>query len=76
MSDIRVQFHSAFEVFPGAVVGKSRATIITELGSKVIFASALFAMVAHFSRRHSHEKSAATLDYFDVSHHKFIIHGN
>ncbi len=69
-----MQFHSTFEVFPDAAGGERCATIVAEFGSEMVFSPALFAMVAHFSGRHSDEVTACAFDDLDIAYDKFVVY--
>jgi hypothetical protein len=74
MCDISVQFHSALEVFFDAVLRERCSTIVAEFGSEMVFASALFTMIAHFPGWHSNKVTVCALDDLDVPHDKLVVY--
>jgi hypothetical protein len=73
MGDIGVQLHSAFEILFCPVFLESPSAVVAVFSSEMVFASALFAMVAHFPGGHSDEITVRTFDDLDVANHKLIV---
>jgi hypothetical protein len=74
MGDIGVQLHSALEILFYPVFLESRPAVIAVFSSEMVFAPALFAMVAHFPGRHSDEITVRTFDDLDIANHKLIVY--
>ena len=61
------------EALAGEHMAQVSAAIVAESCPEVIFAAALFTMIAHFSLRHCDKQTTCPLDNLDVPDYELIV---